>query len=498
MVGALLFTACSNQKEDSSQAEKAEQTSQISSNSQNSRPAAKEERLINKNEGNRNHFKLAISLDHKNHKLKVSQKLYYYNNSNDTLDKIVFNMVPQAFSKNGGGVEVKDITVGKHQCKLEKVKETVYSMKLPAQLPAHEKVLIQMEYQVKIPNIKNRFGYQDKVYNLGNFIVTPAVYGEKGWAVQSYVDIGDAFYTDIADYEVAIKVPEGFVVAATGKEVSKGLYSAESVRDFAFCASPSFKTITEKEDNTDITVFYNDKLDKTAVHTMEVARKSLKLYSRLFGKYPYDTLSIVINGLTGGVNGMEYPTLVMISPDINWDNYKSELGFDSEDSASANFLENDNATCHEIAHQWFYGIVGNDQISEAWLDEGFCRFSEYLYQKEYESDYSQTAKNSGYMTKDRIDATLSCVKDNEKRDEGTDLGKSLYYWVDTDPMGYGSIYDKGACLLYEMEQQMGEKEFQAALKEYVRTFAYSFVTRDSFKEYWNSKANFDKLFDLYF
>lgn len=56
MVGALLFTACSNQKEDSSQAEKAEQTSQISSNSQNSRPAAKEERLINKNEGNRNHF----------------------------------------------------------------------------------------------------------------------------------------------------------------------------------------------------------------------------------------------------------------------------------------------------------------------------------------------------------------------------------------------------------------------------------------------------------
>ena len=102
------------------------------------------------------------------------------------------------------------------------------------------------------------------------------------------------------------------------------------------------------------------------------------------------------------------------------------------------------------------------------------------------------------MTKDRIDATLSCVKDNEKRDEGTDLGKSLYYWVDTDPMGYGSIYDKGACLLYEMEQQMGEKEFQAALKEYVRTFAYSFVTRDSFKEYWNSKANLDKLFDLYF
>ena len=283
MVGALLFTACSNQKEDSSQAEKAEQTSQISSNSQNSRPAAKEERLINKNEGNRNHFKLAISLDHKNHKLKVSQKLYYYNNSNDTLDKIIFNMVPQAFSKNGGGVEVKDITVGKHQCKLEKVKETVYSMKLPAQLPAHEKVLIQMEYQVKIPNIKNRFGYQDKVYNLGNFIVTPAVYGEKGWAVQSYVDIGDAFYTDIADYEVAIKVPEGFVVAATGKEVSKGLYSAESVRDFAFCASPSFKTITEKEDNTDITVFYIDKLDKTAVHTMEVASKSLKLYSRLFG-----------------------------------------------------------------------------------------------------------------------------------------------------------------------------------------------------------------------
>lgn len=78
------------------------------------------------------------------------------------------------------------------------------------------------------------------------------------------------------------------------------------------------------------------------------------------------------------------------------------------------------------------------------------------------------------------------------------LDEPLYYWEQNDPMGYSEIYDKGASLIYEMEQQMGEETFVEALKEYIEEFSYSFVTTDSFKEFWNSKADFNELFELYF
>ena len=110
------------------------------------------------------------------------------------------------------------------------MKETVYKLALPSALADKAQVQIDMEYEVRIPNISNRFGYQETVFNLGNFIVTPVVYGADGWVVEPYIDIGDAFYTDVADYDVVIHVPGGYTVAATGEEVGNGLYRAENVR----------------------------------------------------------------------------------------------------------------------------------------------------------------------------------------------------------------------------------------------------------------------------
>lgn len=171
-----------------------------------------------------------------------------------------------------------------------------------------------MEYQVKVPNIQNRFGYQENVYNLGNFIATPAVYGKNGWTVEPYVDIGDAFFTEIANYDVTIHVPDGYTVAATGRETTKGCYQAKQVRDFAFCASDGYTVQQERYQNVDVMVYYNGNLKQTAERVMNAAKQSLELYSDWFGQYPYDTLSLVLNGLTGGVSGMEYPTLAMLDP----------------------------------------------------------------------------------------------------------------------------------------------------------------------------------------
>lgn len=462
--------------------------------------------LVNRTGDAPSRFTLSITLDASQHRLVVTQSILYQNNTGVELDEIYFNLIPEAFQADGGGIEMGDVFVANQRVQLEQVKKTVSRLALPDALPAGSQLYIQMEYVVKIPNIKNRFGYQGSTYNLGNFIVTPAVYDEEGWAVKPYVDIGDAFYTDIASYEVKITVPEGFTVAATGEEVGIGLYRAENVRDFAFCASDSYKTLLDTQDGVAITVYYGDDIETTARRAMDNAKRSLELYSDAFGQYPYSTLSVVMSGLTGGVNGMEYPTLIMVTPEIPIEEF-AEMGFDVSDSRVVELLmvPFDSAVCHEIAHQWFYGIVGNDQISEAWLDEGFCRYSEYLYQQAYPPEQSE--EYGVYLLEDRLEMLHEDVYGQKSGayDEAdifyipdtTPLQNSLYYWADKDPMGYGQIYDKGASLLYAMRQQMGAQAFDAALKEYVERFAYDFVTTDSFKAFWNEKADFAQLFDMY-
>lgn len=449
-----------------------------------------------------NEFMLSVTLLDSKHKLKVSQSLTYCNNTGVELSEIYFNLIPQAFRGDGGGTTMAEVTVSSKRCALKKVKETVYKLSLPSTLADGDKLQIQMEYEVSIPNIKNRFGYQKKVFNLGNFIATPAVYGKDGWSIQSYVDIGDAFYTDIANYTVDIKVPKGYTVAATGTDFGGGRYTANNVRDFAFCTSNSYEMLNEKHDGVSLNVYYADNMSSTAQRVIDIAKKSLDLYNGLFGRYPYETLRFIINGLTGGVSGMEYPTLIMLSPDLSFEQL-SELGVDlTDDEEMVQYIDPfDRTICHEIAHQWFYGIVGNNQISEPWLDEGFCRFAEYLYQQEY--SLNKVYENV-YLIKDRMQDIYMSISGDDKNEgvnrvpDKTYLNKSLYYWKENDPMGYGEIYDKGASLIYMMQQQMGEESFYDALKEYIAKFSYSFVTTNSFKKFWNNKADFKELYKLYF
>ncbi len=443
----------------------------------------------------RNSFSLSVTLNDAEHKLIVTQSLIYHNNTGTELKEIYFNLIPQAFRQDGGGIDMKDILIGNQPGSLEQVKETVYKLALPSALADKAQVQIDMEYEVRIPNISNRFGYQETVFNLGNFIVTPAVYGADGWVVEPYIDIGDAFYTDVADYDVVIHVPEGYTVAATGEEVRNGLYRAENVRDFAFCASDSYETLSDSWEDVTITVYFGDHMTQTAQRAMETAKNSLELYSKTFGKYPYTTLSIVMSGLTGGVAGMEYPTLIMISPETSLE-AAADMVFEDGPTIQYYTVALDNSVCHEIAHQWFYGVVGNDQIAEPWLDEGFCRFCEYLYQKAYPPSVSE--EDGVYLMEDRLKDQYTQVVNAGSPDypfQTVDLDESLYHYA---PEEYGEIYEKGGSLLYMMEQQMGETAFEEALKEYVQRFAYGFVTTETFQEFWSSKADFSKLFQLYF
>ena len=212
------------------------------------------------------------------------------------------------------------------------------------------------------------------------------------------------------------------------------------------------------------------------------------------------------NGRTNAIRRLGVVlALVMIAPEITLGDME-EMGFDlnDKDAIVPYTSSTERAVCHEIAHQWFYGVVGNDQVAEPWLDEGMCRFAEYLYQTEYppetnDSELLETLLEETWL-KHWHDWVISAgEKGNDYyAPDTTYLEKDLYYWQAEDPMGYSEIYSKGAALIYEIQQQMGEEAFDSALKEYVRRFAYGIVTTESFREFWSEKTDTARIFKLYF
>jgi hypothetical protein len=225
---------------------------------------------------------------------------------------------------------------------------------------------------------------------------------------------------------------------------------------------------------------------------------------------------MVLCGMPGGIGGMEYPGLIMMTVDediteslfdlyngkITVKEYLEKTGDNTdvpsgepsepvpEDVIKNTVLYSVNSltksTAHEIGHQWFYGIVGNDEVRYPWIDEGFCRFMEAYYENTYHDGANDDFSLFDLLL--NIDQSIyneyKGISDGEVK--SVNLNESLYDFM-KHKEEYGEIYYKGAAMIYHMYREMGDEAFRAAVKEYISTFAYTEVTPDEFREFWSKK-----------
>ena len=490
-------------------------------------PVPKIERLMNTS-STKNKYDISMKLNDTDHSVEVIQDLTYINDNGQALSEIYFNLIPNYFDRSGGKVIMNKITVNDQECTLKQIEGTVYSLSLPATLEKDGTAVIHMEYTVNVPNLKNRFGYTENIYNLGNMIVTPGQFENGKWLVEPYVDLGDAFYTKISDFNVSVEVPDGYLVASSGT-LTKGVYVAKDVRDFALSIIKDCQVLSDTIMNVNVNVFYLEENAKAASHVMEIAKKSLAFYNEKLGGYPYDTLNLVLSPQASGIGGMEYPGLVMISAgeateeafDLYYDRItleelkekikqqeQSAGGSEPEDSRETitdedlrrNFLFevtllSRNVT-HEIAHQWFYGIVGNDEIRHHWIDEGMCRFMEAYFMDAMGID------DTIYPMMERcknFDETVYAEYNHQLENPfPVDMNLTLYDFISKNEEDtYYEIYDKGAAMMYHIYSELGTENFARALKNYVQTFAFSEVTPEAFQIFWKEYGDFEELFTVY-
>ncbi|MFI2410620.1 M1 family metallopeptidase [Streptomyces sp. NPDC018947] len=320
---------------------------------------------------------------------------------------------------------------------------TALRIALPEPLGRGERASVAFDVSLTVPGRNARFGREGDFRFLGNALPVLAVHDAKGWHLDPYVAIGESFYALASDFRVRLDHPSALEVPATGRtRTSPGaagrtvtLSTANRVRDFAWAAGP-FRTATDTTPGgVRVRSYWAPDTPAAGVRlNRKDAVAALDRFGREFGRYPYGEIDLVMTAGFGG--GMEYPGLVLLGT-----------------------TEEGGATVHEIAHQWWYGIVGNDQYASPWLDESFAQYA--------------NARFYGWETRD-------CWSDVYWPDDSTALTGSMAYW--SQHRGeYHLVYTAGPCALSDLERTLGAGTMARLLRQYARDHWYGVSTTAGFK-----------------
>ena len=319
----------------------------------------------------------------------------------------------------------------------------ILSVPLSHGLGKGQSVQLEMVYEVTLANVAHRLGYAQHTVNLGNFYPVLCHLDETGFQCTPYYNVGDPFVTDVANYQVSINVAENIVVASSGDLLSVSTenqrttytYSAKAIRDFAMVLSPEFQLVSAQSNGVVVNYYYF--ADANPANTLATAVGMVDFLAKNIADYPYAQLSVAETNFCFG--GMEYSNLVMVA------------------SGGSDYLT---ATAHEVAHQWFYGLVGNDQIENAWMDEGLCEFVTMLYMDKHQDKPLSTAIKKLYKSY----VTYVDVLTNYYGRVDVSFRPLDKYKNDTEYVYVN--YVRGCLLFYTVYDNVGETKFFAALSKY--------------------------------
>lgn len=242
---------------------------------------------------------------------------------------------------------------------------------LPHAVPPGSTVHLEMGFKATLPRLVERTGFVDDFFMVAQWYPKLARLEPDGTWAHFAFDSQAEFYADFATYRVILDVPAEYVVAATGRRLQttqRGKRRIEEfqerrVHDFAWAAWPHFETETFATAGVQVTLYAPPGHGYARAATKHAIRNALPHFEHLYGPYPYANLRVVHPpSKAAPAGGMEYPTLITTGG--HW--VLPGLGIRSIETV----------TIHELAHQWFYGLVASDERRWPFLDEGLATYAE--------------------------------------------------------------------------------------------------------------------------
>ncbi len=298
---------------------------------------------------------------------------------------------------------------------------TVFSVTLPEPVPPGASLTVELAWESLLPRLRRRTGVKGDFLMLAHWFPKLGVYeGGRGWNCHQF-HARTEFYSDFGTYDVTLVLPEEYAgkIGASGapaeaEAVADGWVTARFaapsltdreytdpvasvadprplVHDFAWTADPDYVIFEErfrfadwKERfpaevaqveaalglgvhalilrDVDVFVLSQPEREKQARRYYDATCAALFFYGLWFGEYPYERITVVDPAWGGSAaGGMEYPTLFTGGSALFTD---------------PGMQRPEGVTVHECGHQFWYGLVGNNEFEAAWLDEGFDAYTD--------------------------------------------------------------------------------------------------------------------------
>ncbi|HZY45157.1 MAG TPA: M1 family metallopeptidase [Anaerolineae bacterium] len=391
-----------------------------------------------------------------------SQQVHYINTETSALGQIYFRLFPntQAY---GGQLTITSLKM--NGASIEPIMElgnSAMRIDLSSPLNGGAAVDFEMSYQTIVPTTSITYGYDqfgllDHILALPNFYPQIPAYDEEGWNVEIAPGDGDAVYSDSALYQVNISAPSNQIVAASGVCDRSSNATTQTLkcvsgpmRDFMIGMSADFQIASDQIDGIQVNSYYLARDAEAGQNGLTTVVNSIKSYEQRIGAYPFTELDLLETPTQAG--GIEYPGLIVVAEDL----YRQARGFQ------------EGATAHEAAHQWWYSLVGNDQLDDPWLDESLTQFTTalYFYDQYGQSGLDGDVNQDLVRRHDRVKGT-----DEDKR---ADLPVAAY----TGRQYSAIVYGKAPLFFYALWQKMGDEKYNAFMQNYFQANRYGVAKVD--------------------
>ena len=322
-------------------------------------------------------YHLDVSLDYADHTMTVMQTADYTNGSETNLTEIPLIVPP---IRTADGFSLLNLQFGDgYETSTYDFQGEVLWLTLSSALEPDQRLSLDLLYKIEIPESQTAFGYTDRQMLLSDWYAffPPYLPGE-GWLIHQPGYVGEYLAYPLADFTVNLRLSppmESLVVAASAPLLTLDgncwRYTAQQVRNFSLAVSPEYQVFSAGTAPATIYAYLFPEHADLGQRAASIALEAWALYTELFGGNPRQFMSIIDADLT---DGLECDGLF----------YLSKSYFASADETPQNYFHL--LVAHETAHQWFYGLIPNDQAKEPWLDESLATYSELLYLERYYPD----------------------------------------------------------------------------------------------------------------
>lgn len=453
-----------------------------------------------------------IDMDVETNRFDGTQKLTYTNNSPDTLNRVFYHLFFNAFQPNSmmdkrsrtiadPSSKIADKIVGYDSTQIgyQKIEQltqdgekadysvegTILEVQLNEPIFPGEEVVFEMDFEAQVPLQTRRSGRDNEEgirFSMSQWYPKIAAYDEDGWHPNPY--IAREFYAPFGVFDVTIHIDSSYVVAAGSvlqnpEEVGYGYetedmtvnrpdakkltwnFRSENVHDFMWAADPDFKHVTEQVPDGPLLRFFHQ-TEPVAENASDESAKELpeswhnlpwytvrafEYMKEHVGAYPYEEYSVI----QGGDGGMEYIMGTLIT-------------------GNRSFRSLVSVTIHELVHSWFHGVLANNEVYEAWIDEGFTSYMDEYVENAVFGESEENPLASRYRSYKQI-ATAPGLE------EPMHIHSDHYI---TNTAYSRASYTKGALFLHQLGYIIGQDVLNRSLKTFFDTWKFKHPTGKDF------------------